>query len=160
NKLRSILLFPQNDADCTTASLVLGSKFGVQVGDEGTIPEIAGIPGIEAELANNYAMFQEVLAQNRGWAFVAPRGFGRTAWTSDPTKRTHIRRRFMLLGQTLDGMRVWDVRRAVQALKTIDGLGNVPVSLNAGRDMAVIALYAALFEPGIDSLELNTVPKS
>ena len=35
--------------------------------------------------------------------YVAPRGVGRTAWNADEKKQTQIRRRFMLLGQTLDG---------------------------------------------------------
>ena len=160
NKLRSIVLWPQNDADWTNLSLVMRSKFGDQVAEEAATPKIEGRPGIDAELENNYAMFRQVLDQNSGWAFFAPRGIGRTAWISDPTKRTHIRRRFMLLGQTLDGMRVWDVRRTIQALRAMDGLGDVALTLNAGHDMAAIALYAALFEPGIDSLELNNLSKS
>jgi dienelactone hydrolase len=160
NKLRGIMLWPQNDADWTNILLVLRSKLADQLVDEGAIPEIKGLPGVEADLQNGQVMFQELWAQNRGWVFFAPRGIGRTAWTSDPTKRTHIRRRFMLLGQTLDGMRVWDVRRAIQSVRTIDGLANVPLTLNAGHDMAAIALYAALFEPRVDSLELNNMPKS
>jgi hypothetical protein len=66
----------------------------------------------------------------------------------------------MLLGQTLDGMRVWDVRRAIQALRKIDGFESVPVSLVAERQMAGVALYAALFEPKIEALDLNDLPKS
>ena len=41
-------------------------------------------------------------------AYLAPRGDGPTAWSQGERKQTHIRRRFMLLGQTLDGMRVWE----------------------------------------------------
>jgi dienelactone hydrolase len=93
-------------------------------------------------------------------AFVAPRGVGPTAWTKESKKQIHIRRRFMLLGQTLDGMRVWDVRRAIQTLRAMDGLADVPVSLRADREMAGIALYAALFEPNIKRLELRDLPKS
>jgi cephalosporin-C deacetylase-like acetyl esterase len=96
----------------------------------------------------------------RGLAFVAPRGIGRSAWNADGLKQTHIRRRFMLLGQTLDGMRVWDARRAVQTLKSLHGLGNVPVSLVGDGEMAGIALYAALFEPSIESVELRDLPAS
>jgi len=93
-------------------------------------------------------------------AFVAPRGIGPTAWTSDVKKNTNIRRRFMLLGQTLDGMRVWDVRRAIQTLRSIDGLVDVPLSLRGDRDMAGIALYAALFEPPVERLELKDLSQS
>ena len=50
-------------------------------------------------------------AQKWSMAYVAPRGIGPTAWDQTPKKQTQHRRRFQLLGQTLDGMRVWDVRR-------------------------------------------------
>jgi dienelactone hydrolase len=94
------------------------------------------------------------------WAFVAPRGIGPTQWTTDKTKQIHIRRRFMLLGQTLDGMRVWDVRRAIQTLRRIDGIANTPLTLEANREMAGVALYAALFEPKIQELVLDNLPLS
>ncbi|MCK4293791.1 MAG: hypothetical protein KAY65_11380, partial [Planctomycetes bacterium] len=93
-------------------------------------------------------------------AYVAPRGVGPTAWNPDERKRTQIRRRFMLLGQTVDGMRVWDVRRAIQALRNIDSTSTLPVGLLARREMAGIALYASLFEPNIVKLSLWHLPRS
>jgi len=66
----------------------------------------------------------------------------------------------MLLGQTLGGMRVWDVRRAIQTLRAIDGLADVPLSLRGDREMAGIALYAALFEPKIERLALRHLSRS
>jgi hypothetical protein len=92
------------------------------------------------------------------WAFVAPRGIGPSQWSADGKKQIHIRRRFMLLGQTLDGMRAWDVRRAIQTLRGIDGLADVPITLAADDDMAGIALYAALFEPKIHEVALGNLP--
>jgi len=91
-------------------------------------------------------------------AYVAPRGIGPTAWNTDEKKQTQIRRRFMMLGQTLDGMRVWDVRRAIQALQTIDS--KMPMSLQGKGQMAGIVLYASLFEPGIVRLDLWHLPRS
>jgi hypothetical protein len=103
----------------------------------------------------------EAVSDKRVIAFFAPRGIGPTAWdTSEPENHTHIRRRFMLLGQTLDGMRVWDTRRAIQALRTIDGLADVSVRLHAEREMAGIALYASLFEPSVSELKLRALSKS
>jgi cephalosporin-C deacetylase-like acetyl esterase len=93
-------------------------------------------------------------------AFVAPRGIGPTAWDADERKQTHIRRRFVLLGQTLDGMRVWDIRRAVQALRSLPAMKDVPVELQGERQMAGVALYAALFEPQIARLDLRRLPPS
>jgi len=90
----------------------------------------------------------------------APRGVGPTAWTSDEKKQTQIRRRFMLLGQTLDGMRVWDIRRATQTVRAIKETKAKPLIMEASGPMAVNALYASLFEPGVRRLELKRLPVS
>ncbi len=47
--------------------------------------------------------------------FVAPRGVGPSAWPA--SKDVQVRRRFALLGQTLDGRRVFDVLRAVELFR-------------------------------------------
>jgi len=93
-------------------------------------------------------------------AFFAPRGVGLTAWSGGETRLTKIRRRFMLLGQTLDGMRVWDIRCAVQALHSVPGMDAAKIGLQAEGNMAVNALYAALFEPDVRKLKLVNLPKS
>lgn len=96
-----------------------------------------------------------------GMAYLCPRGIGPTAWDQSERKQTHHRRRFMLLGQTLDGMRVWDVRRGVQALRAIDGYDNVDIWCQAEREMSGIALYAALFSFGhVKRLDLYDLPAS
>jgi hypothetical protein len=64
----------------------------------------------------------------------------------------------MLLGQTLDSMRVWDIRRAVQALRMMHPT-NAPISIQAEGPMAVNALYASLFEP-VSQLQLWNLPAS
>jgi hypothetical protein len=96
----------------------------------------------------------------RVMVYFAPRGIGPNAWSADERKHTQIRRRFMLLGQTLDGMRVWDVRRAIQVLRTIDSLNDKPLELQGKKNMAGIALYASLFEPDIKQLYLWYLPNS
>jgi hypothetical protein len=109
--------------------------------------------------AEKYArLIQPLVSRKNALAFVAPRGVGPTAW--NPDRETHIRRRFMLLGQTLDGMRVWDTRRAIQATRAIEGLANTSLRLRAKGDMAGIALYAALFEPRVERLVLHGLPRS
>ncbi|HLB72958.1 MAG TPA: hypothetical protein VJJ98_02980, partial [Sedimentisphaerales bacterium] len=91
---------------------------------------------------------------------MAPRGLGLDAWNNDERKQTQIRRRFMLLGQTADGMRVWDARRAIQVLRSIDSLKEIPLTVEGRGTMAGIALYAALFEPNIQALRLCNPPHS
>ncbi len=99
-------------------------------------------------------------APNEVHAFFAPRGLGLDAASGDERKQVQIRRRFMLLGQTLDGMRVWDVRRAIQTLRAIETTKSLPIQLTASGSMAGIALYASLFEPTIDGLDLSDLPST
>jgi hypothetical protein len=93
-------------------------------------------------------------------AFLAPRGVLSSPWMGNPNKVTQIRRRYMLLGQTLDSMRVWDIRCAVRALRSLPELRRLPIYVRAEGPMAVNAAYAALFEPDIARLELRRLPAS
>ncbi len=111
----------------------------------------------------------EKFRQNRraleynNWAFatVAPRGVGPTRWAEAGTPEdNHVRRRFALLGQTLDGQRVWDVRRALAALRDVPDVKGVPLHLLGKGDMAGIALYAGVFEPDVARLDLWDLPPS
>lgn len=85
-------------------------------------------------------------------AAVAPRGIGPTAWTPEADK--HIRRRFVLLGQTLDGMRLWDVRQAIATIRQLPGIRELPLQVKAEGSTCGLAVYASLFEPGIAELAL------
>jgi cephalosporin-C deacetylase-like acetyl esterase len=107
-----------------------------------------------------WPLAQKVLADGEAIAYIAPRGIGPTAWNDDPENQKHIRRRFMLLGQTLDGMRVWDVRRAIQALSAIEGVKELPVALMGANEMEGVALYAALFEDRVSELDLKDIHHS
>ena len=84
-------------------------------------------------------------------AFIAPRGIGLTAWDASEKKQTHIRRRFYLLGQTLEGMQAWDVRRGLQAVRSLEDL---PVRVQAQGPMAGVTAYACLFEPPTEQILL------
>lgn len=89
---------------------------------------------------------------------VAPRGVGLTQWSTDETTRTHIRRRFMLLGQTAASMQIYDVRRSLQAIAEVDGLIGRTGNLTGTGDAAVWALYASLFEDHLADLTLVDLP--
>lgn len=93
-------------------------------------------------------------------AVVAPRGVGPTAWNPNERKQIQIRRRFMLLGQTLDGMRVWDIRRSMQALRSIPRFAQSAFALSGSGAMGINALYATLFEAPVESLRLEDAPAS
>lgn len=133
----------------------LRGSFGAQLTEETatgkpTGPDPIAFANLKRQLETNAA------AQ----AFFAPRGVGLTAWSGPEKQQAQIRRRFMLLGQTLDGMRVWDIRRAVQLIHWVRAGDPAQVELRARGVMAVNARFAALFEPGVRKLELQAVPAS
>jgi hypothetical protein len=121
------------------------------------------------QLAREPKFDEAKFAQNRKalefnqWAFatLAPRGIGPTRYAEVGTADdNHVRRRFALLGQTLDGQRVWDVRRGLAALRSVSDLRETPLWLQGTGDMAGVVLYAALFEPDVARLDLWHPPAS
>lgn len=131
-------------------------------------PEFAAALQYPGKLARNDAMF----AQNRAamlrekWAFaaVAPRGVGPTRWAEAGSKdETHVRRRFPLVGQTLEGQQAWDVRRAAAAVRAARPPGDLkePRLTLQGRGAAAgLALVAGLDAPGVAALDLWNPPPS
>ena len=116
------------------------------------------LPSLNEEQFTDY---KEAFAQQKSAiAFLPPRGIGPTAWTSDKKERIHIRRRFALLGQTQDSMRVWDIRRGIHAIRQMDGMTKPKLRLESNRTMAGNTLYAALFEKGIAHIDLRDLPAS
>jgi dienelactone hydrolase len=112
----------------------------------------------ETLFAQNRAVMEK---QSVAFTAIAPRGIGVTRW-AEPGSRDDIqvKRRFPLLGQTVDGQRVWDVRRAIAALVAQPDLKPAKLTLHGERDAAGIALYAGLFEPGVTALDLWHLPPS
>jgi dienelactone hydrolase len=106
------------------------------------------------------ALRQDMQSRKLALAFFAPRGVEPSKLLSDPRKADHVRRRYMLQGQTLDGMRVWDIRCAAQAIKAVPEFKKTPLHVRAQGHMAVNAAYAALFQPEIAKLKLEGVPAS
>lgn len=130
----------------------------------------AAIPKADAtSLEQEKRMYQNF---KWGMAYVCPRGIGPSAWDkpapdSDAKARvaaqkaaTHRLRRFYLLGQTLESEQVWDIRNTVRALRSVGGLQDTPLWIQASRMQAGNAVYASLFEDGITCLDLHEVPHS
>ncbi len=90
--------------------------------------------------------------------YVIPRGVGPTEWSRDERTRTHIRRRFMQLGQTAATMQIYDVRRAFQALDCIDNFADRGRNVEARGEASFWTIYASLFESGIQQLTLRDLP--
>lgn len=108
--------------------------------------------------AQNRAVME---SQKLAFAAIAPRGIGGTRWAEPGSFDDRmIRRRFPLLGQTLDGQRVWDVRRAIATLQAQPDLKPAKLTLHGEREAAGIALYAGLFEPSVAAFDLWHLPPS
>ena len=72
-------------------------------------------------------------------------------------KQIQIQRRFQLLGMTLDGMQVWDIRRGLQVLRQqCPQLKSLEVRTVAGLES--LALLASLFEPPVTRIVIPDQP--
>jgi dienelactone hydrolase len=115
-------------------------------------------PGVTADPEQWKRGLETATGSGGNYAIVMPRGVGSTEWSRDPRKRTHIRRRFMQVGQTAATMQIYDVHRAMEALKTVPGWNTSPFSVRAKGESAFWALYASLWTDGIDRLVLSDLP--
>jgi hypothetical protein len=144
-----VVLNPLDEAGWQEWRAEMGADFPQALGLEKPLPD-----------QNQLEPTRKVL-EKFGWAYayVVPRGIGLTRWAEpDSVPDFHYKRRFVLIGQTLDGQRVWDVRRALAVLRSLPQLREVPLWLQGKRDMAGIALYAAIFEPDVVRLDLWEMP--
>ncbi|MGE5297242.1 MAG: alpha/beta hydrolase family protein, partial [Solirubrobacterales bacterium] len=153
----------QNDRDTTRVRLNVLDEAGwtqwlaaMRCGFE---KDLSGYSLPEPNRAAFEAMCAGLEADKCATIYLCPRGIGPDAWTGDKQKQTQIQRRFMLLGQTADGMRVWDVRRAIAVIKQSDA-AKASVTIAAQGNTAGIALYASLFGPGVDRLDLVDLPQT
>lgn len=102
------------------------------------------------------------LLKKQPWAmaYFAPRGVGPSRTNPDPKVHTHNLRRYYLLGQTLEGMQIWDIVHAMEAVRLEDTLGDIPLFVEANGNMAVQVAYASLFSRQVRRLDLYEVPMS
>ncbi len=116
---------------------------------------------IKQEPAKFAQLRQTLETQKQAQVVLAPRGVGPTRWADANTPDdVHLRRRFALLGETLDSQRVWDVRRTIHAVHELDEVKGAPLWLQGKGEMAGIMLYAAIFEPDVARLDLEMLPIS
>ncbi|HEY1172513.1 MAG TPA: CocE/NonD family hydrolase [Verrucomicrobiae bacterium] len=135
---------------------VLAAFSAYQAGKLGD--ELAITPGVKPDMLAWIKMVADVETDLTAVVFLPPRGIGPTMWDQDKREQTQIRRRFMMLGQTLDGMRVWDIKRALEVLQT--EFPDRTVQLVGERNQGINALYASLFVNVVSSLELIEPPSS
>jgi hypothetical protein len=122
---------------------------------------VASFLWLAGKPAEGIAGLRQTMQRDRtALVFLAPRLVESSEQFSEKANWTQIRRRYMLLGQTLDGMRVWDIRCGALAIKSLPEFRNSQLVVRARGPMGVNAAYAALFEPKISRLELSEMPSS
>lgn len=87
---------------------------------------------------------------------VEPRGTGDTSWGED--LNWHVRRAAAWTGRTIASMQVWDALRALQAVRSMQGVDPAQVSVAARGEMAAVALYAALLDGEVRGVLLESPP--
>jgi dienelactone hydrolase len=99
----------------------------------------------------------EELKKNPSLAYLVVRG-GPKADSTDPSA-IQVRRRYMLVGQTLDGMRVWDIIRGLKLARRMEEFHG-PIRLSGNGKQADNALVAASFstERGVVSYAQQNDP--
>ena len=146
---KKILIRILDTAQWSRAIGALEKMFGDSLAEELTFNDVRKVG------TNSLATVRNLFSDDsKVIVFFAPRGIGLNAWSVDRRQETQIRRRFMLLGQTLDGMRAWDIKRACQAVRLIPSLRSGELELTASGAMAINTVCAGLFEPSVDQLEL------
>ncbi len=135
--------------------------FGAALKEEYAPAGIDEAKAIGPELETRFKRWMSE-TRNRKTAYVTftPRGVGKTALGNDEKYRTHIRRRFMLLGSTLASSQAWDMHRASQAVRSLPALSSLPLHFHASPEMTEVATFAALFEDKLVSLSLAHPPRS
>ena len=84
------------------------------------------------------------------------RGVGDLSWGEELS--WHVRRGSAIIGRTVASMRVYDMLRALQALRTIEGVDPRRVALAARGEMVPVALYAALLDGNVPAVVMQDPP--
>ena len=123
--------------------------------------KLAGVKAnqpLPQSLQQKFRKWVQYMKQNRSaYVTFTVRGIGNTSLKDDDRHRTQVRRRFMLLGQTLAGMQVYDILRAIQVLRADRSYQKLPLHLWGAGEMANNVLLASLFADKIQQLHLNNL---
>ncbi len=102
----------------------------------------------------------QLISQHKHLYLIVRRGTGPARFTGDKFKQTQIRKRFYLLGETLDGMQTWDLRQAINAIVADIPERNPILSVEAQGTTAGQLLYASLYHDSSLELVLDGLPTS
>ncbi len=91
-------------------------------------------------------------------AYFETRGVGANGWSTG--LQWHVRRASAWAGRTVASMQVYDVLRALQTLRQINGVSDNEIVIAARDGMAAVALYAALLDGNVAGVILDSPPET
>jgi hypothetical protein len=100
-------------------------------------------------------LLQKALPADVVVAVVLTRGIGPTEWSREPKKRAQLIRRFLLLGESLDALRAYDLLQGLSATRELCRNPELQIELTASRELDGAALVASLFTEHIQRLTLE-----
>jgi cephalosporin-C deacetylase-like acetyl esterase len=151
DKLSLVLLTAMNTAEW--------DKWVVEMAPAFADPLLAG-KAIESDRAEFERTVKLLDKQPWAFAMLPPRGEHPNYWAFDAKKDTHLQRRFVLLGRTVDDGQVWDTMRALEALRSRQEYKEARQWVQGTGRMAGIALYAGLLDPAVERFDLHQPPAS
>lgn len=142
---------------------------GILVGMVSNVPEsmgpkqnallvIASEGDTEAEALWGFTRAYPFVGYAASRHLVFPRGLGSTVWDAELTKR--FRRSAMLLGRTLDDMRLYDVLCAVDQVASDPSFNGRELTVVGRGVSGLLGAYAALLDPRITRVILHSPPLS
>ena len=105
---------------------------------------------------NESEQFSYQLDDKWNVAIVDVRGVGESGWS--PDLQWHVRRASAWTGSTIASMRVYDLLRFLEFVRTLPGVDSRQIGVAAGGEMAAIALYGALLDGDCHSVVLKNPP--
>ncbi|HEY3900902.1 MAG TPA: alpha/beta hydrolase family protein [Chthoniobacter sp.] len=122
-------------------------------------PEV--FPGVKPDADGFNEEHNMLIGRKWAMAEICPRGTGPGSWAALSTsKQIQLRRRLLLLGESLESGQVWDITQAAAVLRSLPGFDKPQLWLQAQKIMAGNALYASLFIPDVHRLDLHGLPGS
>ncbi|MFC1607492.1 prolyl oligopeptidase family serine peptidase [Candidatus Latescibacterota bacterium] len=150
--------------DTGNGGFVIETEPGILIGMSEYIPGGAGdkhpsliyiaSPGDTESSAWNFLRTYPYLDDSTGRYIVYPRGIGTALW--DGTQRRRFERSAMLLGRTVDSMRLYDILCAVDYVTSLPGYDGETLTIVGKGVQGVLGTYAAILDERISRVILHS----
>lgn len=110
------------------------------------------------EAKNESERFSNGLSDLWNIAIVDVRGVGESGWSAD--LQWHIRRASAWTGRTIASMRVYDLLRFMDFIRTLPGVDSARIGVAGRGEMSVVAMYGALLDGNCKTVIIQEPPET